>query len=318
MTSSFVIQLSDVEAAARRIDGRVRKTPLMSLAPLKTPFSAAGTVVAKLESLQVTGSFKARGAVSKLLSLDEAAVRRGIVTASGGNHGIAVAYAGWIAGTPTTIVTPTNVSPLKAEKIRAWGANLIIKGDYFEQCAEVVQELVATQGLTYLHPFADPMVMAGQGTVALELLEQDPDIDTILIAIGGGGLISGMAVAAKALKPSIRLIGVEPIGAPTLHASLAAGHVVTLDKITSRVPTMSAKSTDAMNFDIARRFVEQVVLVEDDAMLAASRHLWFEAGLAADLSGAASLAALQTGAYAPGPGEKVCALICGAGSEGVG
>ena len=317
MTSSFVIQLSDVEAAARRIHGRVRKTPMIDLAPLKTPFSATGSVVAKLESLQVTGSFKARGAVSKLFSLDEAAVKRGIITASGGNHGVAVAYAGWIAGTPTTIVTPTNVSPLKAEKIKAWGANLIIKGAYFEQCAEVVRELVASQGLTFLHPFADPMVMAGQGTVALEMLKQDPDIDTILISIGGGGLISGMAVAAKALKPSIRLIGVEPVGAPTLHHALRAGHVVTLDQVTSRVPTMSAKATDPMNFAIAREYVEKVVLVEDDAMLAASRHLWFECGLAADLSGAASLAALQTGAYVPGPNEKVCALICGAGAEGI-
>ncbi len=318
MTSSFVIDLSDVEAAAKRIHGRVRRTPMLSLAPLKTPFSVTGEIVAKLESLQVTGSFKARGAVSKLLSLDAAAVRRGIVTASGGNHGIAVAYAGWIAGTPTTIVTPRNVSPLKAEKIRAWGANLIIEGDFFEECARVAQGLVESQGLTYLHPFADPMVMAGQGTVALEMLEQDPDIDTILIAIGGGGLISGMAVAAKALKPSIRLIGVEPVGAPTLHASLKAGHVVTLDRIESRVPTMSAKATDPMNFAVARELVEEVVLVEDDAMQDAARHLWFEAGLAADLSGAASLAALSTGAYVPGPNERVCALICGAGAEGVG
>jgi threonine dehydratase len=317
MTSNFVIQLSDVEAAARRIHGRVRKTPMLDLAPLKAPFAVTGAIVAKLESLQVTGSFKARGAVSKLLSLDEASVKRGIVTASGGNHGVAVAYAGWIAGTPTTIVTPTNVSPLKAEKIKAWGANLIIKGDYFEQCAEIAQELVATQGLTYLHPFADPMVMAGQGTVALELMTQDPAIDTILISIGGGGLISGMAVAAKAIKPSIRLIGVEPVGAPTMHASLKAGEVVMLDQITSRVPTMSAKSTDPMNFAIAQAHVEDIVLVEDDAMLAASRQLWFECGVAADLSGAASLAALQTGGYVPAPGERVCALICGAGAEGI-
>lgn len=316
MSSPFVIDLAAVKAAALRIQGRVRETPMLALNPLKSSFSATGEIVAKLECLQVTGSFKARGAVSKLLSLDNASVKRGIITASGGNHGIAVAYAGWIAGAKTTIVTPRNVSPLKAEKIRAWGANLIIEGDYFEECARVVEGLVASQGLTYLHPFADPMVMAGQGTVALEMLAQDPDIDTILIAIGGGGLISGMAVAAKALKPSIRLIGVEPVGAPTMHAALAAGKVVALDQITSRVPTMSAKSTDAMNFAVAREHVEKIVLVEDDAMLEASRHLWFECGLAADLSGAASLAALSTGAYVPAKDERVCALICGAGLEG--
>jgi len=316
MNSPLVISLADVEAAAARVKGRVRQTPLNPLSHIKTPLTPQGGIDAKLESLQVTGSFKARGAVSKLLSLDEAAVRRGIVTASGGNHGIAVAYAGWIAGTPTTIVTPVNVSPLKADKIRAWGATLIIEGEMFDDCARVAEGLVASKGLTYLHPFADPMVMAGQGTIALEMLAQDPDIDTILIAIGGGGLISGMAVAAKALKPSIRLVGVEPVGAPTLHASLAAGRVVTLDRVETRVPTMAARATDPMNFAIARKFVDRVVLVEDDAMLAASRHLWFETGLAADLSGAASLAALETGAYVPEPGERVCALICGAGAEG--
>jgi threonine dehydratase len=314
--STVTPTLDDIRRAAARLEGRVRRTPLVRADALQTSFGAGGDLWLKLECLQVTGSFKARGALAKLTSLTSEQLARGIVTASGGNHGIAVAYAGRAAGVPTTVVVPTNVSPLKVEKIKAWGATLIVEGAYFDESAEVANRLVAERGMAYLHPFDDPQVICGQGTVALELLEQAPDLDTILVAVGGGGLIAGMAIAAKALKPSIRLIGIEPVGAPTLHASLAAGEVVTLPRIDCRVPTMSARRTGALNFALARDHVEQVLLVEDDQMAAAARHLWFEMGLASDLSGAAALAALETGAYRPAPGERVCALVCGAGVEG--
>jgi threonine dehydratase len=272
-------------------------------------------LVLKLESLQVTGSFKARGAMSKLTSLSGDAFHRGIVTASGGNHGAAVAYAGWAAGVPATVFVPDNVSPLKARKIESWGATLEVHGKVWDECNQAALALVEEHGLTYFHPFADPMVVAGQGTTALEILDDEPDIDVILVAIGGGGLISGVAVAARALKPGIRIIGVEPTGAPTLYESVKAGHVVELPEITTAVPTMAARRTEPANLELVRRHVEEIVLVSDDAMRDAARLLWYELGLAADLSGAAALAALATGAFRPGPGETVCALICGAGTD---
>jgi threonine dehydratase len=312
-----MIELADIRAAAERIRGRVRRTPLMSAAPLRSRGLAAETLTLKLESLQATGSFKARGAINKLLSLGAAEGARGIVTASGGNHGVAVAYAGWVASRPATVYVPEGIAPLKAQKIEAWGAELVVEGQVWDDSNRAALARAERDGLTYFHPFADPAVIAGQGTVALEILEAAPATDVMLVAIGGGGLISGMAVAAKALQPGIRIIGIEPVGAPTLHASLAAGHVVELSAITTRVPTMAAKKTEAVNLDIVRRHVEEVLLVTDEEMAEAARLLWYELGLAVDLSGAASLAALQSGRFRPRPGEQVCALICGAGTDGL-
>ncbi len=311
-----MIELSDVRAAAERIQGRVRRTPLLAAAPLRSRIADGCELVMKLECLQVTGSFKARGAISKLTSLSAAEVARGLITASGGNHGAAVAYAGWVAGTPATVFVPDNVAPLKAQKIEGWGARLEVEGSVWDESNRAALALAEREGLTYVHPFADPAVMAGQGTVALEILAQDPEVDTLLVAIGGGGLIAGIAVAAKALKPEIRIIGVEPEGAPTLHASVEAGRVVELAEITTAVPTMAARRTEAVNLDLVQRHVEDILLVTDDEMRAAARLLWLEHGLAADLSGAASLALLTSGKFRPRPGAKVCALICGAGSDG--
>ena len=167
----------------------------------------------------------------------------------------------------------------------------------------------------YFHPFADPAVVAGQGTLGRELLDDVPDMDTVLIAIGGGGLISGMGVALKALKPSVHVIGIEPEGSPTLKASLDAGRVVRLPQVTSRVATMSCAETDPAVLDLARTHVDDIVLVGDEDMLAASRWLWFELGIASDLSGAAAIAALRTGKLSVG-GRSVAALVCGAGPDG--
>ena len=312
-----MIGLDDVRAAARRIEGRVRRTPLLACAPTRRPLADGASLVLKLECLQVTGSFKARGAISKLKTLAEAEIRRGIVTASGGNHGAAVAYAGWVAGTPATVFVPDNVSPLKAKKIESWGARLEVEGRVFDESNRAALARAGRDGLTYIHPFADRAVIAGQGTIALEILADAPDLDTLIVAIGGGGLISGIAVAAKALRPQIRIIGVEPEGAPTLHASVEAGRVVELAAITTRVPTMAARRTDPLNLELVQRHVEEIILVSDDEMQDAARLLWLEHGLAVDLSGAAALAPLTTGRLRPRPGEKICALICGAGADGL-
>ena len=310
-----MVTLEDVEAAAARIAGKVRRTPLVRPEP-----SALGLphgLLLKLESLQVSGSFKARGATNKLSSLPADELARGLITASGGNHGAAVAHAAKVAGVPATVVVPQGVSPLKVAKIRATGADLIEHGAIWDESNQRAQQLAKERGQTYVHPFMDPLVIAGQGTVALEVLEEAPGIDTLLIAVGGGGLIAGMAVAAKAIKPGVKIIGIEPTGAPTLKVSLDAGRVVRLERITTRVPTMASLQTGELNLEACRGRVAQVVLVEDEQMQDAARALWLDQGIAADLSGAAAIAALMTGAYRPEPGERVCALVCGAGGEGV-
>jgi threonine dehydratase len=311
-----MLSLDDVRAAAVRIEGKVRRTPLIAAAPTKRALGD-GRVAYKLECLQVTGSFKARGAISKLMTLSEGEIAKGLVTASGGNHGLAIAYAGWLTGRPATIFVPENVSPAKAAKIREWGAELIVTGSVWDESNRAAMAHVARSGATYVHPFADPAIMAGQGTIALEILADDPAIDTLIVAIGGGGLIAGIATAAKALNPGIRIVGVEPFGAPTLHASLAAGRVVELAEITTIVPTMAARKTEAINFDIIRRHVAEIVLVSDDEMREAAQFLWFESGLAVDLSGAAAVAALLAGRGRADSGRRICALVCGAGADGI-
>jgi threonine dehydratase len=174
-----------------------------------------------------------------------------------------------------------------------------------------------SEGLTYIHAFADPMVIAGQGTVGLEVLEDAPETDTLVIAIGGGGLISGTAIAARALRPDIRIIGVEPEGAPTLYRSLRVGRIVELDRITTAAGTLGARATEQLNLDLVREHVAEVVLVSDDEMREAARWLWFEFGVAAELSGSAAVAALLAGRYRAQSGERVCALVCGAGTDGI-
>ena len=310
-----MITLDDVRAARSRIAGGVRVTPMFEATLARTPIVPQAELWLKLECLQVTGSFKARGAMSKLRALPPEAVRRGLVTASGGNHGIAVAYAGMLAQVPTTIFVPTGVSPAKAKKIESYGAKLIVGGaSWFEANKDALA--LAETGPTYIHAFADPLVIAGQGTTALELLDQMPDIDILVVAIGGGGLIAGMALAAKAMKPGLRIVGVQPTGAASMHDSLKRGELVELERVTTRVPTLAARRTEEINFEIVRRNVDDIVLIEDDDMDVASRWLWREMNVAADPSGAATVAALMTGAIVPPQGAKVCALVCGAGAEG--
>ena len=308
--------LDDVRQAAERIRGRVRHTPLLEAAPSRGHAAIAAQLVLKLESLQVTGSFKARGACNALAGLTPGALAQGVVTASGGNHGLAVAYAGWISGVPATIYLPTTVPAAKQRKLQAWGAQVVVEGSVWDDSNAAALRHAAQHGMAYLHPFADPLVIAGQGTVATEILDAAPDVDTLLVAIGGGGLISGIAVAARAMKPSLRIIGVEPIGAPTLLRSLEAGHPAVLDRIDTAAGTLAPRSTDPLNFGIIQRHVERIVLVSDTAMREAAAWLWFEHGVAAELSGGASVAVLLTGQYQPAPGERVCAVVCGAGTDG--
>jgi threonine dehydratase len=311
-----MITLADINAAATRIAPHVRRTPTIEARALSAPLTPAKLSL-KLENLQATGSFKARGATNKLLSLPPEALQRGIVTASGGNHGLAVARAAKLAGVKATIYVPENITAAKVEKLKRWGATVEIIGKVWNETNLHALDFAEANDVAYFHPFADAAVMAGQGTAALELLADVPDLDVVLVAIGGGGLVSGMGVAIKALKPSVKIIGIEPTGSPTLKASLDAGQVVRLPEVTSRIATMSCAETDPAVFDVVRSVVDDVVLLSDDDMLEASRWLWFELGIAADLSGAAAVAALMTGRVGYAAGTSVGALVCGAGPEGI-
>jgi threonine dehydratase len=311
-----VIGIEDIQAAAQRIGGHVRRTPMVDATQLKSPLGDVD-IRLKLELLQVTGSFKARGATNRLLAMDKADLAKGVVTASGGNHGIATARAAWMAGVPATIFLPSNASPAKIEKLKAWGAETRIVGSAWDESNVAALDFVAKTGAAYFHPFADPHVVAGQGTVALEILDQLRDVDVVLVAMGGGGLVSGVATAMKALAPKIRVIGIEAEGCPVLLRALEAGENVGLDKITTSVATMACAKTDDAIFEVVRDRVDDIVLVDDEEMRKAARWLWFEMGLAADLSGAAAIAALREGRVAVRPGDRVCAIVCGAGPDAI-
>lgn len=310
------LDLKDISDARQRIAPLIRKTPLLEAAALSQPLTGARLWL-KLECLQASGSFKARGATNKLLCTPREALAQGVVTASGGNHALATVRAASLAGVKATIFVPQNIAAYKLERLRAMGATVDVVGSVWNETNDHALAFAETTGAAYFHPFADPAVMAGQGTLALELLDEAPDLDAILIAIGGGGLITGMAVALKALKPSVRIIGIEPAGCPTFHASLAAGEVVSVPKVTTRVATMACARTDPGVFALSRDLIDEIVLLEDAEMLDTARWLWSELGLAADLSGAAAVAAMRGGHVSFNEGEQVCALVCGAGTEGI-
>ena len=311
------ITVDDVYRARERIAGTVRQTPLLRALTLRGPLPTPVDLYLKLENLQVTGSFKARGAVNAVRSLPSEQVRRGLVTASGGNHGLGVAYAGWAAGVPATIYLPRNTPPGKAQKLAAWGARVVVEGAVWDDANRAAQESAEREGLTYVHPFADPAVIASQGTIALEVLEDQPDLDVLVVPIGGGGLISGIALAAKALRPELRVVGVEPVGAPTLHASLQAGRLVELPEITTAANTLAPRRSEEINLAIIREHVAEIVLVDDADMRDSARWLWFELGVAAELAGAASCAAIRSGRVRLAPGERTCAIVSGAGTNGI-
>lgn len=311
-----MIELADIRAAAHRLAPHLRHTPTLDVGPLPGGPPDCRLLL-KLENLQVTGSFKARGAMNKALLLPMHKVSAGLVTASGGNHGLGLAFAGRTLGAPVTIFLPSNVSQAKAAKLERWGARVVWEGEVWDHANRAALELADREGVTYAHPFADEAVIAGQGTLALELLDDVPETDLVVAAIGGGGLISGVATAVKGRKPGARVIGVEATGAPKIYESLRAGRLVVLPRVTTAAGTMAPLTSHETNFAIIRETVDDVVLVTDDEMREAARWLWFETGIAAELSGAAALAALFTGKIPLDGARAVCAVVCGAGTDGL-
>ena len=328
----FGLDLSVFERARARLAGRVVDTALVHLR--RGVVAEGGGVDArgvtttpaiddrlehdvwlKLECLQVTGSFKARGALNRVLSLPREEAARGIVTASGGNHGLAVAYAGRSIGVPTTVYLPGLTPATKATRIARWGAEVVRAGEVWDDAHAAAIARAERDDLTYVHPFADPDVVAGQGTIALEILERAPDTDAVIVAIGGGGLMAGVGAALRLLRPGIRVIGVEPIGAPTLYESLRAGRVIELPAITTKAGTLAPRRSDPYTFEIIRSVVDDIVLVSDDEMRDAARYLLENVGVGVELSGAAAVAALLTRRANLAGAKRPCALVCGMGTD---
>ncbi len=305
------LSLGDFKNAAERLSPYIRKTPLLDL-----EIAEGQTVTCKLENLQVSGSFKVRGALNTVLALSEEQLKRGLVTASGGNHGMGVAYAGALTNTPTTIYLPENTPASKVEKLKKLTPDVIVSGPVWDDANALALKDRDENGKTYIHPFADETVIQGQGTIALEILEAAPHLDTLLVAIGGGGLISGISYAAKLINPDIRIIGIEATGAPTLHDSLKAGELVTLDAINTRAGTLAPRRSETPNFEIISKNVDQIVLVEDDMMEDAAKWLWESSGIAVELSAAAAIAALQHNLITSDIGNTGV-IICGAGTDGI-
>lgn len=304
-----MIDRTAIEAAAARIAGRVRRTPVIEVEP--AAFGSAGPLVLKLECLQATGSFKPRGAFTRMLS--HPVPTAGVIAASGGNHGAAVAYAAHELGHQAEIFVPEIASPAKLARIRSYGAQVTVTGASYAEAFAAMERRAAETGALVVHAYDQPEVVAGQGTVGRELEAQAPELDTLLVAVGGGGLIGG--IAAWYAGKGLRVVGVEPASSCALHAALAAGEPVDVAVSGIAADSLGARRVGSIMFEIARQAVDRVVLVEDAAIRAAQGALWREVRLVAEPGGATALAALTAGAYRPAEGERVGVLVCGANAD---
>lgn len=304
-----MLSLSDVRAARERITGKTHVTPTMPATRLGDRVGVQ--LLLKCENFQKTGSFKARGALNKVSQLDDETRKRGVITFSAGNHAQSLAWASRAAGVDAMVVMPAAASQTKVDASRGYGAEVVLHGANGLEALEMARRLERERGLTFVHPFDDELVAAGQGTAALELLEQAPDVDTVVVPIGGGGLIAGMLVALKESKPSIRVYGVEPRGAAAMRRSLDAGHAVQLESVSTIADGLAAPMAGEINFEIVRRYVDDVVLIDDDAIAEAVRDLLGSAKLLAETAGAAATAAVLTRAVPLRSGERVAAIVSG-------
>jgi threonine dehydratase len=266
----------------------------------------------KLEMMQHTGSFKTRGAFSNLLT--RAVPAAGVVAASGGNHGVAVAYAAKQAGKPARIFVPVVASPAKMDRIRSYGAELVVGGERYNDALMASEEWARESGAMAVHAYDQMETLWGAGSVGLEFEEQAPQIDTLLIACGGGGLIGGIAGWCQG---RIRIVGVEPEKAPTLYRALEAGRPVDTEAGGIAADSLAPKRVGELMFPLAQRWVDRVALVSDEAIVKAQRALWSTMRVVAEPGGAAAFAALLSGVYQPVAGERVGVLVCGANTTAV-
>lgn len=305
MTNTSALSRERIEETEKLIRGYVRRTPILEvdgadfgLGPIR--------IVFKLELLQHSGSFKARGAFTNILTREVPAA--GVVAASGGNHGAAVAFAAMKLGKPATIFVPSVASPAKLERIRSYGAELVIAGDRYAESLEASEAWTRESGALPIHAYEDVETLLGQGTLGLELEEQDPKLDSVLIAVGGGGLIGGVAAW---YQDRVKTIAVEPFAAPTLEYALKAGRPVDAPAGGIAADSLAPRQIGQRMFPIAQQFVREVVLVTDEEIVEAQKRLWEAVRIVAEPGGAAAFAALLSGRYKTEPGERVGVVVCG-------
>jgi threonine dehydratase len=300
-----LVSIEDVEAARHRI-ADVRRTPLLPAESLGHPLGL--DLQLKAEVFQQTGSFKARGVLNRLKTLPPEAGRRGFVAFSAGNHGAALAWAAARMGATATVVMPATAVPAKVDAIRAYGGEPVLTtGDLVEEA----RRLEGERGLVMIHPFDDPAIIAGQGTVGLELLEEAGAFDAVVAPVGGGGLISGLAVAVRSLRPEAQIIGVEPSGADAMARSLAAGHAVRLERTATIADGLAAPHAGTLTYAHVRRLVDRVVVIDDDAIVRALRLLVERAKLVVEPAGAAAVAAILCGAARFRSDARVVCVVSG-------
>ncbi|GAA3445543.1 threonine/serine dehydratase [Planomonospora venezuelensis] len=299
------MRVGDVERAAERIAGHARRTPVLEMSP---------GLFLKLETAQHSGSFKVRGGFNRALAAREAGAlpEAGLIAASGGNHGLAVAYAARALGVRAEIFVPTVSSPVKVAGLRALGAEVTQTGEIYAEAYEASAKRAAATGALEVHAYDHPDVVAGQGTVGLEVLEQTGGVDTVLVAVGGGGLVAGItaAVAGRA-----RVVAVEPELIPTLNRALAAGGPVQVEVSGVGADALGASRIGRIAYEVTSAAGVGSLLVPDEAIIEARQELWRSCRLAAEPAGAAAFAALHSGAYVPAPGERVAVIVCGANTD---
>ena len=303
-----MISIDNVQQAAKMIKGKVIKTPLVYSPSLSKMFE--GEIYLKLENLQKTGSFKIRGATYTILTHKDEIGHGGVVAASAGNHAQGVALAARQALIPATIVMPEWASITKQEATRGYGGEVVIEGQSLEECIKKAEQM-ALEGKTFIHPFDDPDIIVGQGTMALEILEDLKETDMILVPIGGGGIISGIASTVKSIRPGVKVIGVQSAACPSAYESYRSGKITSVDSYQSIADGISVKQVGDLNFDIIRKCVDDVVLVEEDQIAAAILLLLERKKILAEGAGAVPLAALLNGSVTVPRGSRVVLLISG-------
>ncbi len=301
-----MIELDDVRAAAKRLDGVANKTPVVSSRTLDA--LADASVHIKAESFQRGGAFKFRGAYNKIASLPEEERSRGVIAFSSGNHAQAVAISARLLGTSATIVMPKDAPAAKLEATRGYGAEIVLYDRWTEDREAIGARLSEERGLALVKPYDDPLVMAGQGTTALELLDEVPDLDLLVVPVGGGGLIAGCATVAKALRPDMRVVGVEPEAANDTQRSLEAGERVQIELPHTIADGLQSPSPGELTFEVNRQRVDEVVTVSEDEILDAMAFLFDRMKLVTEPSGAVGVAALLTGRAR---GDRIGVVISG-------
>lgn len=306
------IDRSTIAETARLVAPYIRRTPVMTVAGSDFGLGLPG-IVLKLELLQHSGSFKARGAFANLLRRKVPAA--GVVAASGGNHGAAVAYAAMVLKTPAKIFVPSIAAPMKIARIKGYGADLVVGGERYADALAASEQWLAQSGALAVHAYDQAETLLGQGGVGAELEEQVPEIDTLLVAVGGGGLIGGIAAWYGG---KVKVVAVEPELAPTLNMALKAGKPVEAPAGGIAADSLAPKMIGSLMFPIAQQNIAESVLVTDEAIRAAQVALWDKLRLVAEPGGAAAFAALLSGRYTPKAGEKVAVLVCGSNPTDLG